>query len=56
MIENDELPLGRFYNEGQLMNRLIQTARIADEIGDEEARDNIIETVKRIRRLVNCKQ
>ena len=28
------------------MNRLIQTGRIADEIGDEEARDNIIETVK----------
>ena len=47
MIENDELPTWTdSYNEGQLMNRLIQTARIADEIGDEEARDNIIETVK----------
>ena len=47
MIENDELPTWTdSYNEGQLMNRLIQTARIADEIGDEEARDNIIETIK----------
>ena len=32
-IQNDELPLWTdSYNEGQLMNRLIQTARIAAEI------------------------
>ncbi len=46
-IENDELPTWTdSYNEGQLMNRLIQTARIANEIGDVEARDTIVETIK----------
>ena len=46
-MENDELPSWTdSYNEGQLMNRLIQTARIANEIGDHEARDNILETIK----------
>lgn len=34
------------YNEGQVMNRLIQTARIADQTGDHEARDKMIATVK----------
>lgn len=34
------------YNEGQVMNRLIQTARIAHETGDFEARDQMIATVK----------
>lgn len=34
------------YNEGQVMNRLIQTARIADQIGDTVARDKMITTVK----------
>jgi endoglucanase Acf2 len=34
------------YNEGQVMNRLIQTARIADLLGDAEARDRMLETVK----------
>ena len=34
------------YNEGQVMNRLIQTARIADQLGDTEARDKMINTVK----------
>jgi endoglucanase Acf2 len=46
-IEND--PLGTWtdsYNEGQMMNRLIQTARIADEMGNTEARDKMVSTVK----------
>ncbi|MBB3698196.1 carbohydrate-binding protein [Flammeovirga yaeyamensis] len=34
------------YNEGQVMNRLIQTARIADQTGNIEARDLMIATVK----------
>lgn len=34
------------YNEGQVMNRLIQTARIADQLGDTEARDKMVATVK----------
>ncbi len=34
------------YNEGQSMNRLIQTARIADEIGDTSALNAILKTVK----------
>ncbi len=34
------------YNEGQVMNRLIQTARIADEMGNTEARNKIITTIK----------
>lgn len=46
-IENDQLATWTdSYNEGQVMNRLIQTARIANEISDFEARDNMIETVK----------
>ncbi|NDV62969.1 carbohydrate-binding protein [Puniceicoccales bacterium CK1056] len=34
------------YNEGQVMNRLIQTARAAHETGDIVARDKMIATVK----------
>ena len=34
------------YNEGQMMNRMIQTARIADQTGDNEARDKMITTIK----------
>lgn len=46
-IENDGLSdWTDSYNEGQVMNRLIQTARIADQTGDTEARDKMIATVK----------
>lgn len=34
------------YNEGQVMNRLIQTARIADEMGNITARNKILATIK----------
>ncbi|MFN8205919.1 MAG: glycosyl hydrolase [Bacteroidales bacterium] len=34
------------YNEGQVMNRLIQTARIADATGNFTARDKMLETIK----------
>lgn len=34
------------YNEGQVMNRLIQTARIAHEMGNDEAVQAILKTVK----------
>jgi endoglucanase Acf2 len=47
LIENDGLPAWTdSYNEGQLMNRLIQTARIADLTGDTIARDKITNTIK----------
>ena len=46
-IENDGLATWTdSYNEGQVMNRLIQTARIADQTGNSIARDKIIATVK----------
>jgi len=46
-IENDALdPWTDSYNEGQVMNRLIQTARIAEEMGDTEARNKIVATIK----------
>lgn len=46
-IENDGLATWTdSYNEGQSMNRLIQTARVADLIGNTEARDKILATVK----------
>ncbi|MBT8257530.1 MAG: carbohydrate-binding protein [Bacteroidia bacterium] len=46
-IENDGLATWTdSYNEGQVMNRLIQTARIADQIGDIVARDKMIATIK----------
>lgn len=34
------------YNEGQAMNRLIQTARIAEQVGDTSALNSILKTVK----------
>lgn len=34
------------YNEGQSMNRLVQAAHIAHQIGHSEARDKLINTVK----------
>jgi endoglucanase Acf2 len=47
LIENDALASWTdSYNEGQVMNRLIQTARIADQIGDVEGRDKMIATIK----------
>jgi endoglucanase Acf2 len=46
-IENDALAeWTNSYNEGQVMNRLIQTARIADQTGNIVARDKMIATVK----------
>ena len=46
-LENDGLSTWTdSYNEGQVMNRLIQTARIADQTGNIEARDKMIATVK----------
>src|SRR6056300_652005 len=46
-LENSGLDLWTdSYNEGQLMNRLVQTARIAHEIGLSEARDQLIATIK----------
>jgi len=46
-IENNKLDSWTdSYNEGQMMNRLVQTGRIADEIGNISARDRIISTVK----------
>ena len=46
-LENDELSTWTdSYNEGQVMNRLIQTARIAHEIGDDVALNTILETIK----------
>ena len=47
LIENDQLATWTdSYNEGQVMNRLIQTARIADQNGDIEGRDTMIATIK----------
>jgi endoglucanase Acf2 len=46
-IENDGLATWTdSYNEGQVMNRLIQTARIADQTGNIDARDKMIATIK----------
>lgn len=46
-IENDGLATWTdSYNKGQVMNRLIQIARIADQTGNTEARDKMIATVK----------
>ena len=46
-IKNDQLnPWTDSYNEGQMMNRLIQTARIADLTGDKKALDKMVKTVK----------
>ncbi|MEM6800839.1 MAG: glycosyl hydrolase [Bacteroidota bacterium] len=47
LLENDQLNSWTdSYNEGQEMNRLIQTARIAELSGDTEALQKLIETVK----------
>ncbi len=46
-LENDGLATWTdSYNEGQVMNRLIQTARIADQTGNTAARDKMIATIK----------
>ena len=46
-IENDGLATWTdSYNEGQVMNRMIQTARIADQTGNTVARDKMIATIK----------
>ena len=46
-LENDGLATWTdSYNEGQVMNRLIQTARIADQMGNTIARDKMVETIK----------
>ena len=46
-LENESLATWTdSYNEGQVMNRLIQTARIADQTGNIEARDKMIATIK----------
>ncbi|WP_462251741.1 glycosyl hydrolase [Ekhidna sp.] len=47
LIQNDQLATWTdSYNEGQVMNRLIQTARIAHKMGMTEARDKMIATVR----------
>jgi endo-1,3(4)-beta-glucanase len=47
LMENDTLATWTdSYNEGQVMNRLIQVARAAHETGDFAARDKMIATVK----------
>ncbi len=46
-IENDQLALWTdSYNEGQVMNRLIQTARVAAEMGNTESLNKMLATVK----------
>ena len=46
-IENDELATWTdSYNEGQVMNRLVQTAHIADQMGNIAARDKMLSTIK----------
>lgn len=46
-IENDALATWTdSYNEGQVMNRLIQTTRIADQTEDIVGRDKMIATIK----------
>lgn len=56
-IRNDEI--GEWtdsYNDGQLLNRLVQTARVADEIGDTESRDIMLATIKeRVENWLNAK-
>jgi endoglucanase Acf2 len=47
LLKNNALPsYTDSYNEGQLMNRLIQTARIAHKLGNTDARNKMIATVK----------
>lgn len=47
LIQNESLATWTdSYNEGQMMNKLIQTARIADLLGHTSARNKLIATVK----------
>ena len=47
LLENEALSTWTdSYNEGQSMNRLIQTARIANLMGNEFSRDKILTTIK----------
>jgi len=47
LLENEGLATWTdSYNQGQEMNRLIQTARISDLTGDDVGRDKILKTVK----------
>ncbi|MDA7501768.1 glycosyl hydrolase [Chitinophagales bacterium] len=47
VLENNSLATWTdSYNEGQVMNELIQTARVADLLGDTEAVEKIVATVK----------
>ena len=47
LLENEVLATWTdSYNDGQVLNRLIQTARIAHETGDYAARDKMVATVK----------
>ena len=47
LLKNDGLSTWTdSYNEGQMMNRLIQTARIADLTGNFGARDSMLATIK----------
>ncbi|MEL6132566.1 MAG: glycosyl hydrolase, partial [Bacteroidota bacterium] len=46
-IKNDQLATWTdSYNEGQVMNRLIQTARIAEQLGDSASLQTILTTIK----------
>ena len=47
LLEDDTLETWTdSYNDGQVLNRLIQTARVAHETGDFAARDKMVATVK----------
>ena len=47
IIENEALATWTdSYNEGQMMNRMIQTARIADQMGNKEKLDKMVATIK----------
>lgn len=47
LLQNEQLATWTdSYNEGQVMNRLIQTARIADQLGDTVALQRMLATVK----------
>lgn len=45
-IENTKFNWEDSYNQGQMLNRLIQTARIADQMGDTEALNKMVATIK----------
>jgi endoglucanase Acf2 len=47
LLKNDTMPLWTdSYNDGQLMNQLVQAARIADQLGYTSARDSLVNTVR----------